>query len=159
MNKLSEGVAGKQIVKHFEKEGKVAVKADSVGSTEADHFVYRITFEDGEVSDYRWKWTGGLGFEVESVEKIERKGTLADDDGALVTIQAKALITDGEVTAVRLTGVSALSQHAVIGIAYEAIHATYGSVHHRRVPVFTEAEWVTMRQTEPESFTVPVHTY
>lgn len=84
---------------------------------------------------------------------------LADDDGALVTIQAKAIIKDGEVHEVRLTGLSFANPETVRDIAQEAIHSTYGNVSHRRVAVFTHKDWQEMRQTEPESVTVPVHTY
>lgn len=84
---------------------------------------------------------------------------LADDDGALVTIQAKAIIKDGEVHEVRLTGLSFAHPETVHDIAQEAINATYGSVSHRRVAVFTHKDWQEMRQTEPESVTVRVHTY
>lgn len=84
---------------------------------------------------------------------------LADDDGALVTIQAKAIIKDGEVHEVRLTGLSFANPETVRDIAQEAIHSTYGNVSHRRVAVFTHKDWQEMRQTEPESVTVRVHTY
>ena len=166
MNKLRDGVAGRKIVAYFEENGgKVAVNAESVGNVvgnvEAKFWVYRITFEDGEVADYKWEWASGVseGFKVQSVEKLPTKGPLADDDGALVTIQAKAIIKDGEVTGVRLTGVSSLLGETIHDIAQEAIHATYGTYNHHRVAVFGDAEWVQMRETEPESVTVRVHTY
>lgn len=84
---------------------------------------------------------------------------LADDDGALITIQAKALITNGEVTGVRLTGISFAHPETVRDIAQEVIDATYGNRSNRRLAIFTHSDWQTMRQTEPESITVPVHTY
>ncbi|UDL16704.1 hypothetical protein SEA_ATUIN_311 [Arthrobacter phage Atuin] len=162
MNKLAEGVAGRQIVKYFEENGgKVAVNAESVGSLDSKFWVYRITFEDGEVADYKWEWDSGLEFKVKSVEKMPTTGSLADDDGELITIQAKANVTDGHVTSVRLTGVSALLGETIHDIAQEAVNATYGQhkANHRRVVVFTDQEWVDMRETEPESITVRVHTY
>ena len=55
VNPLSRGVAGREIVAHFEQDGKVAVDAKSVGSLNLPVNVhdYRITFEGGEVSRHR----------------------------------------------------------------------------------------------------------
>lgn len=162
MNKLAEGVAGRQIVKYFEENGgKVAVNAESVGNVESKFWVYRITFEDGEVADYKWEWASGVseGFKVQSVEKLPTKGPIADDDGATVTIQAKAIIKDGDVHAVEISGLSFANPETVRDIAQEVIDATYGNRSHHRLAIFTHSDWQTMRQTEPESITVPVHTY
>jgi hypothetical protein len=158
-NPLKEGVVGSQIVKYFEENhGTVAVDAKSVGGSGfEDYHAYDITFEDGSVSRWRLQFSPDTRFHILSAEQQE-KG-LADDDGALVTIQAKALITDGEVTGVRLTGVFALLGETIHDIAQEAIHATYGTYSHGRVAVFGDEEWVQMRETEPESITVRVHTY
>lgn len=84
---------------------------------------------------------------------------IADDDGELLTIQAKAIIKDGEVHEVRITGISFAHPETVRDIAQEVIDATYGNRRHRRLAIFTHTDWQTMRHTEPESITVPVHTY
>ena len=83
-----------------------------------------------------------------------------------VSITVESIISeapgaDGEhyVTAVKLSGASFAHPETIRDLAQEAIDSTYGNVSHRRVAVFTHEDWQNMRRAEPESITVPVHTF
>lgn len=63
---LAEGVVGREIVAHFKNlDGRVAVKAESLGSQSAGlQHDYRITFEGGQVQSYRVTWAELLSAKI-----------------------------------------------------------------------------------------------
>jgi len=62
---LKEGVVGSQIVRYFENlDGRVAVKAESLGAQARAQHDYRITFEGGLVQSYRVTFAGMLSAEI-----------------------------------------------------------------------------------------------
>lgn len=55
-NKLSEGVVGKKLIDYFaQTTNSVLVEAEYLGHVSTDEVNYRMTFDDGSVSD--WKVT------------------------------------------------------------------------------------------------------
>ena len=67
---LAEGVVGSQIVKYFNRIGKVAVSAESLGTDGADQHKYRITFEDGTVASYNLLFSRDMRFYVTDAEPL-----------------------------------------------------------------------------------------
>lgn len=70
-NKLKEGVVGSKIYRFFLEVGSTLtpINAESLGTAGENQHNYRLTFEDGSVSDWHITFEPGLSFVVLDAEK------------------------------------------------------------------------------------------